>query len=312
MILFESIYILIARRYGIIDTPTARSSHKNAYPTGGGILFLFGVLLYGCVFGFNYPWFMIGLLLIGTVSFVDDIHPLPKTFRLTVQIVAMLLMFKQFGILTWQEWWIVPIALVICVGITNAYNFMDGINGMTAGYSLAVLAPLIYLNRQLHFISPEYLYITALSLIVFSYYNFRKKAKCFAGDAGSISMAFIMLYALGLLIQTTGNFAYITLLAVYGADTVLTICHRCMMHENLGQAHRKHAYQLMANELKIPHITVSLIYMLLQLMISLGMIFIPINNYLYMGIILAILAIIYIIFIRTNYHLHEEYIKSRE
>lgn len=205
----------------------------------------------------------------------------------------------------------VLIALIVCVGIINAYNFMDGINGITGSYSIAVLLPLIYLNVSDDFISLNYLYVVGLSLLVFCFFNFRKKAKCFAGDVGSISMAFILLFALGKLILQTGDLSYLTFLAVYGADAVLTICHRIQLHENLGKAHRKHAYQLMANELKISHIKVSLIYMALQLIISAGLIFLPINHYLYMGLIVVTLTAAYLLFMKKNYHLHEEYLRSK-
>ena len=223
----------------------------------------------------------------------------------------MFLMFYQFGILNLHDWWLVIIALIICVGITNAYNFMDGINGITGGYSLAVLLPLIYLNDKLEFISQSFLYVAGLSVVVFCFFNFRKKAKCFAGDVGSITMAFILLFALGSLILTSGDFSYIVFLAVYGADSVLTICHRIQLHENLGEAHRKHAYQLMANELHISHVKVSLLYMALQLVISFGMIFCPVNYYVYLGIVIILLAAAYLIFMKKNYHLHEEYLKSK-
>ena len=245
------------------------------------------------------------------MSFVDDIRSLPDSVRLVVQFAAMFLMFHQFGILNWHDWWMVIIALIVCVGIINAYNFMDGINGITGGYSLAVIIPIIYLNSTLGFISQQFLYVTGMSLIVFCFFNFRRKAKCFAGDVGSITIAFILLFALGNLILKTGNFAYIVFLAVYGADSVLTICHRIQLHENLGEAHRKHAYQLMANELKMPHVAVSLIYMALQLAISFGMILLPLNNYIYLGAVVLILAVAYIAFMKRNYHLHEEYLRTK-
>ena len=155
-----------------------------------------------------------------------------------------------------------------------------------------------------------FLYITGLSLLVFCFFNFRKKAKCFAGDVGSITIAFILLFALGKLILQTGDFSYIIFLAVYGADTILTICHRIKLHENLGEAHRKHAYQLMANELKISHVEVSLIYMALQTAISFGLIFTPVNHYVYLGIAILVLLIAYLTFMKKNYYLHEEYLKS--
>lgn len=311
LVLMELAYFRIADRFNIIDKPNLRSSHTSVVLRGGGIIFLLAVWLYAAFFGLTYPWFILGLTLVGIVSFVDDVHSLPDSVRLVVQFVAMFLMFYQFGILNWQDWWIVIIALIVSVGIINAYNFMDGINGITGGYSIAVLLPLIYLNNTQGFISQSFLYVIGISLLVFCFFNFRKKAKCFAGDVGSITIAFILLFALGNLILKTGDFAYIVFLAVYGADAVLTICHRIQLHENLGEAHRKHAYQLMANELKIPHVVVSLIYMTLQLVISFGVIFLPINHYVYLGAVILLLAVAYMIFMKRNYHLHEEYLRSK-
>lgn len=311
LVLLELAYFRVADRFNIIDKPNLRSSHKTIVLRGGGIIFLFGIWLYAAFFGLSYPWFIFGLSLIGLVSFIDDIHSLPDSVRLVAQFAAMFLMFYQFDILNWHDWWMVLFALIVCVGIINAYNFMDGINGITGGYSIAVLLPLIYLNSACDFIAQDYLYVVGLSLLVFCFFNFRKKAKCFAGDVGSISIAFILLFALGKLILQTGDVSYLLFIAVYGADTILTICHRIQLHENLGEAHRKHAYQLMANELKMPHVLVSSIYMVSQLAISFGLIFIPINHYLYMGIIIVALAAAYLIFMKRNYHLHEAYLQSK-
>lgn len=311
LILIELAYFRVAEYFHIIDKPNIRSSHTATVLRGGGVIFLFGTWLYAAFFGLHYPWFITGLSLIGLISFIDDIKSLPDSVRLMVQFTAMFLMFYQFDILNWHDWWIVLVALVICVGIINAYNFMDGINGITGGYSIAVLLPLIYLNFMNDFISQDYLYVVGLSLIVFCFFNFRKKAKCFAGDVGSISMAFILLFSIGKLILKTADFSYLTLLAVYGTDTVLTICHRIKLHENLGVAHRKHAYQLMANELKMPHVIVSSIYMCLQLAISFGLIFMPINHYLYMTTVIVALATAYLFFIKRYYHLHDAYLRSK-
>lgn len=311
LLVSELVYFRVADRFNIIDKPNLRSSHKTIVLRGGGIIFMIGVWLYAAFFGLVYPWFILGLTLVGLVSFIDDIYSLPDSVRLVAQFAAMFLMFYQLGILNLHDWWIVIIALIVCVGIINAYNFMDGINGITGGYSIAVLLPLIYLNLSLDFILQDYLYVVGLSLLVFCFFNFRKKAKCFAGDVGSISMAFILLFALGSLILRTGDLAYIVFLAVYGADSVLTICHRILLHENLGEAHRKHAYQLMANELHMSHVKVSLLYMFLQLAISFGMIFCPINHYVYLGIIIIVLLMFYLVFMKRNYHLHREYLLSK-
>lgn len=307
----ELLYFKIADRFNIIDRPNMRSSHTSITLRGGGVVFLFGAWVYAAFFGLTYPWFLIGLTLIGVVSFVDDVHSLPDSVRLVVQFAAMFLMFYQFGILNWNDWWIVCIALIVCVGITNAYNFMDGINGITGAYSLAVMLPLIYLNESVGFIEMPFLLVITLSILVFLFFNFRKKAKCFAGDVGSISMAFIVVFALGLLMLQTRDFSYIVFLAVYGVDAVLTIVHRIMLHENLGEAHRKHAYQLMANELKVSHLKVSAGYMIVQLAVSAGLIFIPINHYIYLGLVIILLSGTYVAFMRKYYHLHEQYLKSK-
>lgn len=310
LVLIELAYFRIADRFNIIDKPNERSSHKSVVLRGGGIIFLFGAWIFWALSGWEYTWFMLGLTLVGLISFADDVRSLPDSLRLVVQFAAMGLMFYQLGILRPQDWWIVILALVVSVGIVNAYNFMDGINGITGGYSLAVIAPLIALNGRMGFIDMRYLLIVGISVLTFCYFNFRNKARCFAGDVGAISMAFILLFPLWKLMLQTMDFSYLVLLAVYGADTILTICHRIRLHENLGVAHRKHAFQIMANELGIPHVYVSLIYMAIQLGISAGLILLPINHYVYMGIVVVALAAAYLIFMKKYYHLHEEYLEK--
>ena len=312
LIIAELIYFRIAHRFNIIDKPNERSSHTRITLRGGGIIFLFGAWLYAAFFGFQYPWFLTGLSLVAIISLIDDVRSLPDSIKLVVQFAAMFLMFQQFGILNWESWWIILIALIVCVGVSNAYNFMDGINGITGGYSLSIMAPLIFVDTQTPFIDPHFLCVATLSLLVFCFFNFRKKAKCFAGDVGSLSIAFIVIFALGRLILQTEDFTYILFLALYGVDSVLTICHRILLHENLGQAHRKHAYQLMANELRIPHVVVSSIYMVIQLVISFGMILLPINHWVYAIVVLLLLTLAYLLFMRKYYPLHEAYLKSKQ
>lgn len=310
LITMELVYFKIADWFNIIDRPNERSSHNTLVIRGGGIIFLLAAWIWTAFFGFHYPWFLAGLTIVCGISFWDDVRSLPDSVRLIAQFTAMFLMFADFGILNWQSWWIIILALIVCVGIINAYNFMDGINGITSGYSLAVIVPLMILNHSVHFIEMSYLIVAALACIVFSYFNFRPKgkAKCFAGDVGSIGIAFMVLLPLGKLILQTGDFTYIILLAVYGVDTILTICHRIMLHENLGQAHRKHAFQLMANELQIPHEIVSLAYMALQLLVSLGLIYISQWHWVYAITAVVILCAAYLLFMKKYYHLHQEYL----
>ena len=120
LVLIELAYFRVADRYNIIDKPNLRSSHTSVVLRGGGIIFLFGVWLYAALFGLQYPWFILGLSLVGLVSFVDDVHSLPDSVRLVVQFIAMGLMFYQLGILNLSDWWMVIVALIVCVGIINA------------------------------------------------------------------------------------------------------------------------------------------------------------------------------------------------
>ena len=316
LLVAELLYFKIADKCNIIDKPNERSSHSSVVLRGGGIIFLFGIWIWSIFYGFQYPWLLASVTLAAGISFVDDIRSLPDSVRLVVQFTAMGLMFQQLDILHLEMWWIVLLALIVCVGASNVINFMDGINGITAGYSLAVLIPLLIMNHKIGFIDESFLVVVILSVLVFSVFNFRErgKAKCFAGDVGSVGIAFIMLFAIGKLVLATGDVTWLLFLLVYGVDGCLTIAHRIMLHENLGEAHRKHAYQLMANELKMSHIVVSCIYMALQLIVSLGFIYVCPNSvlahWMYLGGAFAVLSVAYVAFKKKNYHLHEEYLAS--
>ncbi len=312
----ELVYFRIADKFNIIDKPNERSSHSTMVLRGGGVIFLIGAWVWSVFFEFEYPWFLAGLTLVAGVSFVDDIYSLPDSVRLVAQFVAAAMAFYQLGILHWSMWWIVLIALIVYVGATNVINFMDGINGITGGYSLAVLVPLGLVNMKEYFVEQSLILTTIIASVVFCFFNFRPKgkAKCFAGDVGSIGIAFIMLFLLGNVVMKTGDITWLIFLLVYGVDGCLTIVHRIMLHENLGEAHRKHAYQIMANELKIGHVKVALLYMAMQLVVSLGFVYLCPDNILchwsYLVGALAVLVIVYVLFMKKYYHLHEEYLAS--
>ena len=333
LLVAELVYFRIADKCNIIDKPNQRSSHSTIVLRGGGIIFLIGAWVWSLFFGFDYPWFLAGLTLVAGVSFVDDIRSLPDSVRLVAQFAAAAMAFYQLDILHWEMWWIVLVALIVYVGATNVINFMDGINGITAGYALAVLVPLGLLNTNYHelamnlatnyssvfssdgvFVDQSLIVAAIIAAVVFCIFNFRPKgkAKCFAGDVGSIGIAFIMLFLLGNVIIKTEDITWLIFLLVYGVDGCLTIVHRIMLHENLGEAHRKHAYQIMANELNIGHVKVTLLYMAMQLAVSLGFIYLCPNtalcHWMYLIGALAVLAIAYVLFMKKYYHLHEEYL----
>ncbi len=322
----ELVYFKLADRFNIIDKPNERSSHSTIVLRGGGIIFAISILVWMGLQMVHGEWlmvkdclpFVVGLVLICGVSFWDDIHSLPDSLRLVAQFAAMILLFYQLDMLHADLWWAVILALVVCVGASNIINFMDGINGITGAYAMASLIPLYLLNNGENggFLDNSLIITVMLADLVFCFFNFRPrgKAKCFAGDVGSVGVAFILLFMIGCLVMATGDITYLIFLLVYGVDGVLTICHRIMLHENLGQAHRKHVFQLMANELKMSHITVSLIYACLQLAISLGFIYLVPNtilsHWIYLVVVGLVLAGAYVLFKMKYYHLHEEYLQS--
>ena len=237
-------------------------------------------------------------------SFADDIHSISPKIRLVLQFVAMIVMLYETHVfnLTLQS---LLLLSVVCVGIVNIFNFMDGINGMTGGCSLVVLLALMGVNLFfLEFIDNHLLVYMLLADIVFCFFNFRKHAKCFAGDVGSLSLGMIVVFLLLKLMFADGHMHWITFVSVYLVDGGLTILHRLMLKENILTPHKKHAYQIMANELKMPHLAVSGLYMTLQALCCIWFIVSPSNTTLVLQFVL--LVAIYLVFMQKCYRLHEE------
>ncbi|HEY8935033.1 MAG TPA: glycosyltransferase family 4 protein [Cyclobacteriaceae bacterium] len=268
LIVLELLYFKIADRFNIIDKPNQRSSHSIPTIRGGGIIFLFAILLWFATNNFSHPWFTLGAFLIAVVSFLDDLGEQPARLRLMVQLIAFLLMGWEAELYE-QSVWLSMIMLIIGVGTINAFNFMDGINGITGIYSLVNLVTLLLINNSLvHFTDDSLLIFSIIGVLIFLFFNFRKKARCFAGDVGSVTIAFIQLFLLIQLVKTTGNYGWIFLFLIYGTDSVITIVYRLTRKENIFKAHRTHLYQYFSNELGFSHLTVSVIYGALQLIIN--------------------------------------------
>lgn len=283
----ELIYFKIANKYNIIDYPNHRSSHTKVTIRGGGIIFSISLLLGGLYWGWQYDYFLAGLFLISLISFIDDIKPISNKIRILFHLVAVSLLFIQLNIYNLPFYWI---ALVFVIGTINAVNFMDGINGITGGYSLITILTFLYINNYVTvFIDNIYIVLSLISLLVFNFFNFRSKAKCFAGDVGSVSIAFIMIFFILQLIIKTNNPGYLLLLLVYGLDTATTLLFRVLKRENIFEAHRMHFYQFLANEKKIPHLAVAVIYIGSQVIINAVLI-----NYLLISISYLVLSIILI------------------
>jgi len=277
-LLLELLYFYLADRYDIIDHPNERSSHSEVTLRGGGIIFPVAILCYSLYAGFEYHNFLFGLLCISFISFWDDIHTASSKLRIVFHLMAVTFLFFQLQMFQFP-FWLVIIAYILVIGTINAYNFMDGINGMTGVYSLGLAATLFWINQSVEFINGNILIVTMLASLVFLYFNFRRKARCFAGDVGSVSMAFIVIFSIILLILETNEFLYILLLAVYGVDTVLTIFIRLINGENIFEAHRSHAYQKLSNERGLSHRLVAFVYAFLQVAVNVLVIYIVGRNY---------------------------------
>ncbi|MCZ4694002.1 UDP-GlcNAc--UDP-phosphate GlcNAc-1-phosphate transferase [Ancylomarina euxinus] len=302
------IYFAIANKFKIVDKPNLRSSHSNTVIRGGGIIFYLAALLWYFQSGFEYPWFYLGLTVICLISFLDDILSLSTWIRLTVHLIGILFICFQLNLFSSSILYLI-VAIIVSIGIINAYNFMDGINGITGLYSISVLSCLWFTNNNfISFIQNDFVYIVGMSLLVFLFYNIRVKAKCFAGDVGSVSIAFILLFLLWKLVVISGDLSFFILLVVYGIDSVLTIIHRLVLRENIFEAHRKHLYQILANECRISHVKVACGYALLQMIIFIGYFFLMnqdiVIRYCYLFSIVILLSIAYFYIKRKIYSLH--------
>lgn len=294
----ELFYFRIADRFNIIDKPNERSSHNYITIRGGGVIWWVAALLY-LLFNLSVTagWFLAGITLIAGVSFVDDVKGLGQKMRLLFHLLAMSCAFYLAGVFGSYPWWAIVIGYVVFIGIVNAYNFMDGINGITGLYSIAVLASLQYVNLSYgNFVPPDLIWYPMIASLVFLFFNFRKRARCFAGDVGSVTIAFWIVTLLLILIIKTENLIWIGFLMVYGVDAVMTILHRIYMKQNIMEAHRLHFYQILANEKKIPHRLVSLIYFTVQLLCSaLIILFYPVLGWGIFVILLLVLMGLYMI-----------------
>jgi UDP-N-acetylmuramyl pentapeptide phosphotransferase/UDP-N-acetylglucosamine-1-phosphate transferase len=295
LLVFILLYKKWAENAGIIDRPNERSSHTRPTIRGGGIIFPAAVLIWGLFFDHSSWPFVAAVFIAGFIGFLDDRYSISQWPRLLVQSTAVVLLIWETGILSESVIWIL-IAFIMIAGWLNAFNFMDGINGISAFYATAVLLGVWLFSDLMPFANLSLIYVVLLCLVIFSWFNARKRALVFAGDVGSLSMGLILAYFVTMLIISTGRWEFILLLSVYGVDTVLTIVHRLLKRENIFEAHRSHLYQYLANEMKWNHLLVSFIYAVTQLLIIVGLYFIDIKFWLiYTLTVLVTLGLVYIV-----------------
>ena len=263
-VVLELVYFKIADFFNIIDKPNHRSSHTTITLRGGGIIFPIAVLV-AFILGYVSVPVLIAVGLVSIVSFVDDVYPLPTLPRFLSHLIAVLLLLYDLDLFGF-EFWIIPISIVLLIGWINAFNFMDGINGITVLYAMVSLLTFGYLyQNQNQF--PVFI-LMGISCLVFGFFNVRKKAKTFAGDVGSIAMAVFLAYFMLKLIFEKQQIGYLLFFSVYGIDAIVTILYRIKNKENILQPHRSHLYQYLSNEMQWSHVSVSLLYAVIQLAIN--------------------------------------------
>ncbi|MBK6285937.1 MAG: UDP-GlcNAc--UDP-phosphate GlcNAc-1-phosphate transferase [Draconibacterium sp.] len=293
-------YFIIADHLNIVDKPNERSSHSHLTIRGGGILFPLATLAWFLLYGFVEPWIILAMLLLAAISFIDDILTLSSGIRILAHFAAVSLLFWQLNIFG-MPWYIIFAAYLLTIGWINAFNFMDGINGITVFYSLVTICSFLWINMSITFIPNQLLVLLIISALIFSYYNARVRAITFAGDVGSVTMAFLLAWFMISLILKTGRFEYILFFAVYGIDSVFTIFFRLLRHENIFEAHRTHLFQYLSNEIKWPQILVSSIFGSIQLIINAVTIFLIEKDRMTLSVFVLILLTLSILYLTLRF-----------
>ena len=269
LIISSIIYLKIAVKYKIIDKPNERSSHSKITIRGGGILFPLAILLFFILNDYQYPYFCLAIFLIAVVSFLDDIYTLSSKIRFPFQFLAVFLIMLEIGY-PFVPIWAFLFFLLFSVGIANMFNFMDGINGITGLYCLSVLSGYFIVNSNEALINPDLILYTSLALVVFGFYNFRKKALFFAGDIGSIVLGMLIFFIGFLFTYKLESPLMLMIVVVYGADAGCTLLYRKFYtKESIFDPHRHHIYQKLVDKYKISHLKVATAYGIIQLLVNL-------------------------------------------
>jgi UDP-N-acetylmuramyl pentapeptide phosphotransferase/UDP-N-acetylglucosamine-1-phosphate transferase len=268
LLLVGLIYYRLAKKFNIVDKPNQRSSHSEVTVRGGGVIFPLAILFWWIVFDFSHSWMVLGLVLISSVSFLDDIYSLSRKLRFGTQFIALSMSFYDLGVFAKEPLWSLPILYFIALGIINAINFMDGINGITGLYHLVFFGSILAVNQYFPIFEGEMITYIILGILVFLIFNLRKQALMFAGDIGSISLAYLVIYFLTQWYLSAENWTIILFLIVYGMDSFLTLGQRLLKKENVTQPHRAHLYQLLVNQLKIGHVTIAIVFALAQFAVN--------------------------------------------
>ncbi len=281
----------------LLDLPKERSSHCTPIPKGGGIGIFAAFLLSAVAFGISMTfWLPLGVLSI--LAFWGDRIDLSTKFRLYAQLLLIAFLVVGSGHWPSNPLWYLPWILfwiIFIVGTANFYNFMDGINGIagiTGVVGFGLLSVYIFLNDGQKLFYSMAICIS-LSNLGFLPLNI-PKARVFIGDIGSILLGSAFASLIFLASKTFLDFVCMaSFLFPFYADELTTIFVRLRDGEDLMQPHRRHTYQLLANEVGIPHWQISAGFGLIQLVLGASVILVKPYGVLS---VLAFLIICFIIF----------------
>lgn len=274
---------ILIRRLRVLDIPNERSSHSVPTPRGGGLAIVVGFLL-GIsmiqLIGDTVPLrsnyfrvFLFSLLLLAGVSLYDDIRNRGLRVKLGAQFVSILLVMAAGNVidlmhLPWVGelrtlYLLYPLTLLWLLGLTNAYNFMDGLDGIAASTSVVASGFFSYIAFQE---GSHFVYLVSLTLgaatLGFLAFNW-PPAKIFMGDVGSAFLGFafatLAIVAARYDLGHTSLFVMPLLLFHFIFDSTFTFLRRLLHGDNVFQGHRTHLYQLM-NRMGYSHRAVTLIY----------------------------------------------------
>jgi len=268
-----------AFRFGLIDIPNERSSHEIPIPIpkggGVGILVAFVLSSYALKVPTNF-WLPASLLAL--VSLYGDRFEISPKIRLTVQFAAALfLLLTSCPPYFNPQSFLYPILLsVFVVGTANFYNFMDGINGIAGITGMIGFGLLAFYASFYEFNASLAALAICMSFACLGFLPFNMpKARVFMGDVGSILLGFVFAGIVVLISKTFLDIiTYAAFLFPFYADELTTMMIRIREGERLSQPHRRHLYQLLANEYQISHWKVSFGYGFFQLIIGISVIII--------------------------------------
>ena len=261
----------VINRFGgvlrLMDHPEDRSSHSSPIPKGAGIGILATWVLTGLALSLPLSYWGPPVMVALGGLYGDRVN-LSPAIRLGIQFCAALILMTGGGE-AWSFWWI-PVWVFFLVGSANFYNFMDGIDGLAGMTGVLAFGLLALWAASIGTASlvPALAICLSLSCLGFLPFNF-PRAKVFLGDVGSLLLGFVFATLVFSLSENWGDLLCLaSFLFPFYADELTTMAIRLRNGEDLTQPHRRHLYQILANEKGIPHWRVSLYYGSFQLLVG--------------------------------------------